>query len=147
LTLGGKKVQLRESIKYVLINMISSTIFVVAIAYLYSLTGTLNMAHLSERVAQAGQDGLLTTVSLLFLVVFGTKAALFLFFWLPGPYSAPPAAVAALFAALLTKVGIYAILRLFTLIFPHQPDITHTVLLVLGAATMLLGAFGAVSHW
>lgn len=147
LTLGGKKVQLRESIKYVLINMISSTIFVVAIAYLYSLLGTLNMAHLSERVAQAGQDGLLTTVSLLFLVVFGTKAALFLFFWLPGPYSAPPFAVSALFAALLTKVGIYTILRMFTLIFYHRPEITHTVLMILGALTMLLGAFGAVSHW
>lgn len=147
LTLGSKRVQLRESIKYVLINMISSTIFVVAIAYLYALTGTLNMAHLSERVAMAGQDGLFTTVSLLFLIVFATKAALLLFFWLPGPYSAPPMAVAALFAALLTKVGIYSIMRLFTLIFHHQPDVTHTVLLVMGAVTMLLGAIGAVSHW
>lgn len=146
LTLGGKKVQLRESIKYVLINMISSTVFVVAIAYLYALLGTLNMAHLSERVALAGQEGILTTVSLLFLVVFGTKAALFLFFWLPGPYSAPPAPVAALFAALLTKVGIYSILRLFTLIFPHDQSVTHTVLLVLGALTMILGALGALSH-
>src|SRR5690606_9641888 len=133
LTLGSKKVQLRESIKYVLINMISSTLFVVAIAYLYSMTGTLNMAHLSERVAIAGQDGLLSTISLLFMIVFGIKAALFLFFWLPGPYSAPPAAISALFAALLTKVGIYAILRLFTLIFYHEPHITHTVLLILSA--------------
>jgi multicomponent Na+:H+ antiporter subunit D len=146
LTLGGTKVQLRESIKYVLINMIASTVFVVAVAFLYSLLGTLNMAHLSQRVAEAGQSGMLTTVSLLFLVVFATKAALLLFFWLPGPYSAPPAAVSALFAALLTKVGIYAILRMFTLMFSHRPDITHTAMIAMGAATMLLGAFGAVSH-
>src|SRR5690606_22647130 len=83
LSLGGEKHQLRETIKYVVINIISSTLFVVAIAYLYSITGTLNMAHLSERVATAGQDGLLTTLSLMFLFVFGLKAALFLYFWLP----------------------------------------------------------------
>ncbi len=146
LNLGGKKVQLRESIKYVLINIVSSTLFVVAIAYLYSITGTLNMAHLSERVAAAGQDGLLTTVSLLFLIVFSIKAGLFLFFWLPGSYSAPPVAVSAIFAALLTKVGIYSIMRVFTLIFYHQPQITHTLMMVMGALTMILGAFGAVGH-
>jgi multicomponent Na+:H+ antiporter subunit D len=147
LGLGGEKLQLRESIKYVIINVISSTLFVVAVAYLYSITGTLNLAHLSERVAAAGQDGLITTVSLLFLTVFGMKAALFLFFWLPGSYSAPPGAVAAIFAALLTKVGVYAILRMFTLVFYHQPQITHTVMLWMSALTMLLGAAGAVSQW
>lgn len=147
LSLGGRKIQLRESLKYVLINMVSSTLFVIAIAYLYAIVGTLNMAHLSERVAAAGQDGLLTTVSLLFLVVFGTKAALFLYFWLPGSYSAPPTAISALFAALLTKVGIYAILRTFTLVFYHEPHITHTVLIWMGAFTMIFGAIGAVAYW
>jgi len=147
LTLGSTKAQLRQSIKYVLVNMVSSTMFVLAVAYLYSIAGTLNMAHLSERVAAAGQDGLLTTVSLLFLVVFGTKAALFLFFWLPGPYSVPPTAISAIFAALLTKVGIYAILRSFTLIFYHQPEVTHTAMMVMGALSMILGAVGAVAHW
>lgn len=146
-TLGSTKAQLRQSIKYVLINMVASTMFVLAVAYLYSITGTLNMAHISERVAAAGQDGLLTTVSLLFLIVFGTKAALFLFFWLPGPYSVPPAAISAIFAALLTKVGIYAILRSFTLIFYHQPEVTHTAMMVMGALSMILGAMGAVAHW
>jgi len=147
LSLGGRRIQLRESIKYVAINMVASPLFVIAIAYLYALTGTLNMAHLAERVAEAGQDGLLTTVSLLFLIVFGIKAALFLFVWLPGSYSAAPAPIAAIFAALLTKVGIYAILRFFTLIFPHEPQVTHTAMIWLGAATMILGALGAVSHW
>lgn len=147
LSIGGEKVQLRETLKYILINVVSSTLFVIAIAYLYSMTGTLNMAHLSERVAQAGQSGLLTTISLLFLVVFAIKAALFLFFWLPGSYSAPPPAIAAIFAALLTKVGIYAIIRMFTLIFYHQPDITHTVMMWMSALTMLFGAIGAVAYW
>lgn len=147
LSLGGGKDQLRESIKYILVNIMSSMLFVAAIAYLYSITGTLNMAHLSERVAEIGQDGILTTVSLLFLVVFGLKAALFLYFWLPGSYSAPPPAIAALFAALLTKVGIYAILRMFTLIFYHSPEITHTIMLWMAALTMILGAIGAIAYW
>jgi len=147
LTLGGKRMQLRESIKYVTINVIASSLFVIAIAYLYSVTGTLSMAHLSERVAEAGQDGLLTTISFVFLTVFGLKASLFLFFWLPGPYSAPPVAISALFAALLTKVGIYAVVRTFTLIFYHKPEITHTVILIMAAVTMILGALGAVAQW
>ncbi|WP_159887818.1 Na+/H+ antiporter subunit D [Paenibacillus puerhi] len=147
LGLGGKKLQLRESIKYVIINVVSSTLFVIAIAYLYSITGTLNMAHLSERITVIGQDGLLTTVSLIFMTVFGLKSGLFLFFWLPGSYSAPPPAIAALFAALLTKVGIYAIIRTFTLIFYHQSEVTHTIILILAAATMILGALGVITHW
>jgi multicomponent Na+:H+ antiporter subunit D len=147
LSLGGGRNQLRQSIKYVLINMIASTLFVVAIAYLYAVTGTLNIAHLSERVALAGQGGLLTTVGLLFLIVFAVKAGLVLFFWLPGPYSAPPPAVSAMFAALLTKVGVYAILRMFTLVFYHDAQVTHTVLTVFGAIGMILGALGAVAHW
>lgn len=145
MSLGGTKIQLRESIKYVLVNLLSSSLFLVAIAYTYAVTGTLNLAHISVRVAESGQDGFTTVVSLLFLIVFGLKAALFLFFWLPGSYSAPPTAVAALFAALLTKVGIYSIYRMFTLIFYHEPQITHLIIGILGAATMALGAFGAVA--
>lgn len=145
--LGGKKIQLRESIKYVLINVIASTLFVIATAYLYSVTGTLNMAHLSERVAIAGQGGLLTAISFLYLTVFGLKSGLLLFFWLPGSYSAPPTPIAALFAALLTKVGVYTVIRTFTLIFYHDQAVTHTVMMWMAAITMILGALGAVSHW
>ena len=147
ITLGGERTQLRESVKYVLINVISSFLFLVAIAYLYAIVGTLNMAHLSVRVAEAGQDGLLTTVAILFLIVFSLKAGLLLFFWLPGSYSSPPSAVAAIFSALLTKVGIYAIFRLFTLVFYHEPQITHLLLGVMGALTMILGAIGAIAFW
>ncbi|MEH7235648.1 Na+/H+ antiporter subunit D [Bacillus sp. JJ1562] len=147
ISLGGTKVQLRESIKYILVNLISSFLFLVAVAYLYAMTGTLNMAHLSVRIAEAGQDGVMTTVAILFLIVFSLKAGLFLFFWLPGSYSAPPTAIAAIFAALLTKVGIYSIIRVFTLIFYHEPEVTHLLIGILAAATMLLGAFGAVAYW
>ncbi|MEG6522288.1 Na+/H+ antiporter subunit D [Desulfotomaculum sp. 1211_IL3151] len=147
ISFGGTKVQFRESIKYVLINVISSTLFLLGIGYLYAVTGTLNMAHLSVLIAETGQSSLLTTVAILFLVVFSLKSALFLYFWLPGAYSAPPTAVAAIFGALLTKVGIYALFRVFTLIFYHHPEITHLLLAVMAALTMLLGGIGAVSQW
>ncbi|PKG24237.1 Na+/H+ antiporter subunit D [Niallia nealsonii] len=146
IALGGTRVQLRESIKYILINIISSFLFLVAIAYLYAMVGTLNFAHLSVLIASVGQDGLMTTVAILFLIVFSLKAGLFLFYWLPGSYSAPPPAIAAIFAALLTKVGIYAIMRIFTLVFYHNPENTHLFIGILAAATMILGAIGAVAY-
>ncbi len=145
ITLGGAKTQLRESLTYVLINMISSFLFLVAIAFLYHMTGTLNMAHLSVQVAEVGQGGLMTAVAFLFLTVFSLKAGLFLFYWIPGSYGAPPPAIAALFAALLTKVGIYAIIRIFSLIFYHEPETTHYFIAILAALTMILGAMGAVA--
>ncbi|GAK08754.1 LOW QUALITY PROTEIN: Na(+) H(+) antiporter subunit D [Geomicrobium sp. JCM 19038] len=147
IALGGKKVQLRESIKYVLVNIVSSMMFLIAIAYLYGMLGTLNFAHMAIRVSEAGQDGLLTTVAIFLMLVFALKAALLMYFWLPGSYGAPPMAVAALFAALLTKVGIYSIFRMFSVVFPHQPEITHQLLAWLGILTMIIGAIGAVAHW
>ncbi|WP_096273284.1 Na+/H+ antiporter subunit D [Paucisalibacillus globulus] len=145
-SLGGTKIQLRETMKYVIINVLSSAFFLVGIAYIYSITGTLNLAHISVRIAEAGQDGFITTIAILFLLVFGIKAGLFLFYWLPGSYSAPPTAVSALFAALLTKVGIYAIIRMYTLVFYHEPQITHLLLGILAALTMILGGIGAVAY-
>src|SRR5690625_4572240 len=79
--IGGKKDQLRESIKYIAINVLSSWIFLVAIAYLYGTLGTLNMAHLAVRVSEVGQTPLLTTISILFIIVFSLKSGLLLFFW------------------------------------------------------------------
>lgn len=146
IVLGGTKRQLRETLKYMLINIISSTLFVAAVAYLYGTVGTLNMAHLSLRVAEVQQDGILSVIGLLFLIVFALKAGLFLFFWLPGSYSAPPAAVTALFGALLTKVGLYAIIRTFTLIFYHDTGGIHAVIGWMAAATMILGSLGAVAY-
>ncbi|WP_172255495.1 Na+/H+ antiporter subunit D [Saccharibacillus deserti] len=146
ITLGGSKKQMREAPKYLLINILSSTLFVAAVAYLYAAVGTLNMAHLSQRIAEAGQGGVLNVIAVLFLVVFSLKAGLFLFFWLPGSYAAPPFAVRALFGALLTKVGLYAIVRTFTLIFPYDSSLTHTWIGGMAAATMILGGIGAAAY-
>ena len=141
--LGGKRIQLRESLKYILINVVASWLFLVALAFLYGTVNTLNMAHIAVRVAEVGQDPLLNTVSLIFLIVFALKAGLLLFFWLPGAYSVPLPAVQAIFAALLTKVGIYALIRTFTLMFPLDQSVTHTVIGVMAAITIVLGCFGA----
>ncbi|WP_270171220.1 Na+/H+ antiporter subunit D [Paenibacillus sp. SYP-B4298] len=146
LVLGGTRLQLRETLKYVIVNILSSALFVAAMAYLYSVVGTLNMAHLSQRVAEVGQGGMLTTIAVLLLIVFSLKAGLFLFFWLPGAYSAPPAAIRALFGGLLTKVGLYAIIRVFSLIFYHEPEVTHLWIAVMAGLTMVLGSIGAVAY-
>lgn len=145
IALGGGKRQLRESIKYVAINILSSWVFLIGIAYLYGTVGTLNMAHLSERVAEVGQTPLLTVISILFMIVFSLKSGLFLYYWLPGSYSAPSPAIAALFGALLTKVGIYAMFRIFTLIFYHEPSTTHMMIGILAGLTMIGGSIGAVA--
>jgi hypothetical protein len=80
---------------------------------------------------------------MLFLVAFGIKAAVFpLFFWLPASYHTPPAAVSAIFAGLLTKVGVYALIRVFTLMFVHDVAYTHTLILVVAALTMVTGVLG-----
>lgn len=146
ITLGAGRNQLVESLKYIAINVVSSSLFLIAIAYLYGTLGTLNMAHLSVRIAEAGQTSLLTVISLLFLIVFSLKGALLLYQWLPGSYSTPPTAIAALFGALLTKVGIYAIIRVFTLLFYHEPQFTHTIIGIMAGITLVGGALGAIAY-
>ncbi|MFD1064637.1 Na+/H+ antiporter subunit D [Oceanobacillus locisalsi] len=146
ITFGGKKRQLRESIKYVIINVVSSWIFLVAIAYLYGAVGTLNMAHIAERVAENGQTPTITVISVVFLTVFALKAGLFLYIWLPGSYSVPITPVAAMFGALLTKVGIYAMFRMFTLIFNQEQQFTHTLIGILAGLTLIGGSIGAVAY-
>jgi len=146
---GGTGYQLRESFKYIIINVFSSALFVIAIALLYSVTGTLNMAHLGVRVAELGQTGILNVIAILFFITFALKGSLFpLYFWLPRSYYGPPAAISALFGGLLTKVGIYAIIRMFTLVFNHNLDFTHThIITIIAGATMLFGVLGAVSQF
>ncbi|WP_019156134.1 Na+/H+ antiporter subunit D [Robertmurraya massiliosenegalensis] len=148
LVLGGTKIQLRESIKYLLVNIISSALFVIAVAYLYSMVGTLNMAHISARVSEIGQPAILSVIAVLLLIVFGLKGAIFpLYFWMPGSYYAPPAPVLALFGALLTKVGVYSITRTFTLFFYHDVGFTHQLLQVLAILTIIIGVIGAIAYW
>jgi multicomponent Na+:H+ antiporter subunit D len=148
IVLGGEKNQLRESFKYILINVISSALFVITVAFLYSVVGTLNMADIAQKITEIGQPGIITTIAVLFLVVFGLKAAIFpLYFWLPGSYSAAPIPVLALFGALLTKVGIYAITRTYTLFFVGDIGFTHELLAILAILTILAGSIGALAHF
>ncbi len=147
LALGGERAQLEGAIKYVTLNLISSAIFLAAVGILYSVTGTLNMADLSRQILYVTQPGLVTTVATLFMISFGIKAAMFpLFFWLPASYHTPPAPVAAIFAGLLTKVGVYALTRTFTLIFVQDVSYTHAVILIFAGLTMLTGVLGAVAQ-
>jgi multicomponent Na+:H+ antiporter subunit D len=147
LALGGTRFQMEAAIKYVLVNLVASALFLVAIGILYGLAGTVNMADLAVKLSGTDHDGLVTTVAMLFLVSFGIKAAVFpLFFWLPASYHTPPAAVSAIFAGLLTKVGVYALLRVFTLLFTQDVGYTHTVLLWVAVATMVTGVLGAVAQ-
>ncbi len=148
LTLGGERGQLEGAIKYVTLNLLSSGIFLAAIGLLYGMTGTLNMAHLSIVLDRADNPGAITALSMLFLVAFGIKAAVFpLFFWLPASYHTPPVAITALFAGLLTKVGVYSIMRTFTLLFDQQMDITAPILMWISGLTMVTGVLGAACQF
>lgn len=146
LLLGGELPQLREGFKYVIVNLVASSLFVAAAGLSYGLFGTLNLADISARVAEHGPDIRVTLVAALLALVFATKAAVFpLGFWLPDSYPAPPVAIGAFFAAVLTKVGVYALIRLFSLLFPEEAFI-QTVLLALGGITILVGALGMLSR-
>ncbi|MBX3440536.1 MAG: Na+/H+ antiporter subunit D [Planctomycetaceae bacterium] len=147
LALGGERPQLEGAIKYVTINLISSAVFLAGVGLTYGVTGTLNMADLALRLPHVRPDGLVTVLAMLFLVAFGVKAAIFpLFFWLPASYHTPPVAVSAIFAGLLTKVGVYALIRVFTLLFVADIAFTHRLILVLAAGTMLTGVLGAAAQ-
>ena len=147
LALGGEKTQLEGAIKYVTLNLISSAFFLTALGILYGMAGTLNMADLAQLAKDTKYPGVATTLSMLFLVAFGIKSAIFpLFFWLPASYHTPPVPVSAIFAGLLTKVGVYTLLRVFTLLFIQNPGYTHTLILVLAGLTMVTGVLGAMSH-
>ena len=145
MTLGGRKPQMEGAIKYVAMNMLASTIFLTAIGILYGITGSLNMADLAVKVAQIENRGLVNVTGLLFFVGFGIKSAVFpLYFWLPSSYHTPPSSIAALFGGLLTKVGIYAMFRIFTLIF--VPDnFMMNLFVIVAVMTLLTGALGAIS--
>lgn len=148
LVLGNEKPQLDGAVKYVGINLISSVSFLAAIGLLFGVTGTLNMADLSTTLSEMEGfrgSGLEAALASLFLIGFGIKAAIFpLYFWLPASYHTPPAVIGAVFAGLLTKVGIYSIVRLFTIVFAFPTGYTQWVLLVLAGLTMLVGVVGAL---
>lgn len=148
LILGGERAQMEGAIKYVTLNLLSSAIFLSAVGLLYGLVGTLNMADIAVKLAQSEQTGMVDVIAVMFMVAFGIKAGAFpLFFWLPASYPTPSVAVSALFAGLLTKVGVYALFRVFTLIFNQSPDFTHELLLWGAGLTMLTGVLGAAAQF
>lgn len=141
--LGGEEQQVRAGMTYVVISLLASLLFVTAVGLVYAATGTVNLADLAGRIS-AVPPGLRSALGLLLLVVFGIKAALFpLFFWLPDAYPTAPAPVTAVFAGLLTKVGIYAIARTQLLVFADL-DGPSPLLLTVAGATMLVGVLGAI---
>jgi multicomponent Na+:H+ antiporter subunit D len=145
LTLGGRIEQVRSGMTYIVISLLASSLFVMALALLYSATGTVNMADLALRIGSL-PSGVRLGFAVLLLVVFGIKAAIFpLFFWLPDSYPTAPSPITAIFAGLLTKVGVYAIIRTQLLLFPTDSRPT-TLLLVLAAATMVVGVLGAIAQ-
>ncbi len=153
LLIGNDLPQLREGFKYVVINLVVSAVFVMAAGLTYGLVGTLNMADIglkvSAYIASNGPDARLTLVAMMLALVFATKTAMFpLGFWLPNAYPVPAAAASAFFAAILTKVGAYTLIRTFTLMFPEEPLI-KTILFSLAGLTMLAGALGMIaqSRW
>jgi multicomponent K+:H+ antiporter subunit D len=148
---GRTKRRLQAGVHYVILNLVGSGMFVFGIAMMYGLTGTLNMADMAARVAElpAADAAFVQAGAMLLLVVFALKAALLpVYMWLPGVYSAASAPVAAVFA-ILTKVGVYSILRMTTLIFGPDAgvaaDIAEPFLLPLALITLVLGTFGALS--
>ncbi|MFR9805762.1 Na+/H+ antiporter subunit D [Pseudonocardia sp. RS010] len=135
--------RIRSGMTYVITSLTSSLLFLTTVALVYAATGTVNLADLAGRVAQL-PPGLQTLLAMLTIVTFGIKAAIVpLHFWLPDSYPNAPAPVTALFAGLLSKVGIYVLLRTQTLVFPDGQTV---LLLVLAALTMVVGALGALAQ-
>jgi multicomponent Na+:H+ antiporter subunit D len=144
LTIGASADRVRAGIAYVMVSMVSSLIFLVGLALIYAATGTLNMAELSVRL-DGVPAGTRSAMFAVLLVAFGIKAAVFpLSAWLPDSYPTAPAPVTAVFAGLLTKVGVYAIIRAHSLLFPGG-TLDH-VLMVAALLTMIVGILGAMAQ-
>lgn len=152
MALGGERAQVEGAMKYVVLNLVSSAVFLSATGLLYGMTGTLNLADLAVKLNSGElplqEAQLLTATSMLFLVSFGLKAGVFpLFFWLPASYHTPPVAVSAIFSALLTKVGIYSLIRYFSLVQPIADSPARPLLFVIAGFTMVVGVLGAVAQY
>ena len=146
---GGGPMRLRAGVQYVVYNLAGSTLFLAALGVLYAVTGTLNMADMAVRVAEmpAADTALLRAGAMILMIVFAIKAAIVpLHFWLPSTYANAPGPVSALFA-IMSKVGVYAIIRFFTLVFP-QDTVTETlasdILLPAALITLMLGQLGVL---
>jgi multicomponent Na+:H+ antiporter subunit D len=148
---GASRQQVHQTLTYVAINLLGGALFVVGIGLVYALLGTLNMADIARLTAglEGPRAATITAASMVLLAVFALKAAAFpVFFWLPDSYPVVPAGVNAYFAGLLTKVGVYSILRVFVMTFRQEGcGVPLDILLVLSLFTMLLGVIGALAQW
>lgn len=144
ITLGGTRDRIRSGTVYIVVSLISSVVLVIAIAFVYSATGTVNLAQLALRLPEV-DPGVRLAIQTLLLVGFGIKAAVFpLSAWLPDSYPTAPAPVTAVFAGLLTKVGVYTMIRTQTLLFPSNR--LDDILGIVAVATMIMGILGAVAQ-
>lgn len=147
IVLGGSKLQLDGAVKYAFLNFIATTIFLIATGYLYGLVGTLNMADIRISLAKVDDAAPLATIFALYLLGFAMKAAAVpMHFWLPASYHTPRIVVSAIFAGLLTKVGVYALLRTFGMLFPNVPDLFRDIMIWIAVLTMIVGVLGALSQ-
>ncbi len=159
LVIGTSLAQLRQAYKYILLNVLASTIFLMSAGMVYGMFGTLNIADLARIIAEIEADPSrslptgFNALAVMFLLVFGLKGAFFpLWFWLPDTYYTIPISIAGLFGGLLTKVGVYTVARLFPLIFASNGELDGTsqiikiILIVAAAFTMFLAVLGAVSQ-
>ncbi|MBR21666.1 MAG: Na+/H+ antiporter subunit D [Leifsonia sp.] len=144
ITLGGTEARIRAGVTYVIVSLLSSLLFLASIAMVYGALGTVNLAQVAARMQDLPAD-VQVLLHVMLLVAFGIKAAVFpLSFWLPDSYPSAPAPVTAAFAGLLTKIGVYAIIRVETVIFPG-PEL-NPALMVVALLTMVVGALGAVAQ-
>ncbi|QSB07111.1 Na+/H+ antiporter subunit D [Natronoglycomyces albus] len=144
LTLGSTENRIRAGTTYAVVSILSSVVFLVAIGLIYAATGTLNLAQLAHRLDDLPDD-LRLLLQIMLLLGFGIKAAVFpLSAWLPDSYPTAPAPVTAVFAGLLTKIGVYAIIRTDTLLFPDDRAVNY--LMVAAGLTMVVGIMGAVAQ-
>jgi multicomponent Na+:H+ antiporter subunit D len=148
ITLGSQKEQLEGGIKYVTMNLLGSFLFLAGIGLIYGKVGTLNLADLTMTIRDNEQSFLVNSSFILFFMAFGIKAAVFpFFFWLPSSYHTPPIAITALFAGLLTKVGVYAMIRFFTLYIAEIDPFWQNLLLIVAGFTMVVGVLTAASQY
>ncbi len=151
LTLEARGGRMRQAYPYIVLNLISSMVFLAGCGYAYGLFGTLNFAGIAQAAAAleatAGGAARITVLTALLAFVFALKAGMFpLYYWLPNSYPVLPPSLGALYSGLLTKVGIYVLLRLLGSVMPHTQDTLYLLIAWLGGGTMLFGVLGAVSR-
>lgn len=147
MTLEAGARESRQALPYLTLNLVGSALFLAVAGFAYSLLGTLNFAEMIVRTDALAGDYRLTLLAVLMLLVFGLKAGLFpLYQWLPGSYSQMPAPMSAFYAGMLTKVGVYVLIRIFGTVLPPSLTELHTLIAWTAGLTMVIGVLGAVGQ-